>query len=366
MAGLYLATGKAVGHLEGDTLSRWPAPPSDPARLSFSVHLAVSRSVSLALAASPPFRAMSIAGPRPLTDVVLFGAPSLSSRDARHGTLARRLSRVPAGPSQVCGEDWRRTPPPKPKRNPDTQLSSSFDEAGAGSRDEPESVYIEMAANVAAGTTRDDPDESVYEEMKSSDPRLSPRHIPQPFPNLLTHRPPLLVFPPFPPPRSPNSDESPLTPVDVTRLSMAGKKAGRPGGSKRLADQEEWPPARNVTPSGRSSAPPLPCGPQASSSSARDGDASPRSQSACPSPVSGARSRTPLSLKRPPPYNALMAGRPPEGRGAKHGGSTPPPDHLAERRSRRGAEGTTFSALKRHFASRLVFGQDEVIDRSID
>ncbi|XP_019722726.1 LOW QUALITY PROTEIN: neuronal tyrosine-phosphorylated phosphoinositide-3-kinase adapter 2-like [Hippocampus comes] len=170
----------------------------------------------------------------------------------------------------TCAEDWRRTPPPKPKRNPDTQLSSSFDEGGAGGRgketspgrgrspaprDEPESVYIEMAANVAA-ESRDDPDESVYEEMKYSESRASPRRIPQPFPNLLTHRPPLLVFPPFPPPRSPNSDESPLTPVDVTRLSMAGKRAGHPGGSKRGADQEERPPARNVAPSGRSSAPP--------------------------------------------------------------------------------------------------------------
>ncbi|XP_061682918.1 neuronal tyrosine-phosphorylated phosphoinositide-3-kinase adapter 2-like isoform X2 [Syngnathoides biaculeatus] len=224
------------------------------------------------------------------------------------------------GHLHACGEDSKKTPPPKPKRNPNTQLSSSFDEAHpchhgdrgtdtpspqsgfSASRDDPESVYIEMAANVPVKSP-DDQNESVYEEMKYSDSCLSLYRIPQPFPNLLTHRPPLLVFPPFPPQRSPNSDESPLTPVDVTQLSMPGRKAG-----KRSEDEDERPSASTVAASGRSSAPPL------ASGSARDGSVYPRSRSACPSPVGAGRSRTPVGLKRPPPpYNASLAGRPPEG-----------------------------------------------------
>ncbi|XP_077398219.1 neuronal tyrosine-phosphorylated phosphoinositide-3-kinase adapter 2-like [Festucalex cinctus] len=269
----------------------------------------------------------------------------------------------------TCSEDLKKTPPPKPKRNPNTQLSSSFDEAHvcnhrketsssqspySASGDESESIYIEMAGNVSVGS-QDEQNESVYEEMKYSDADscLPACHIPQPFPNLLTHRPPLLVFPPFPPPRSPNSDESPLTPVDVTQLSMTGKKAGlaeQCRSSKRSKDDDEWPSTSTITSSGRSSAPPLPSGPYASSSSTHNGNAYPRSQSACPSPVSIARSRTPSSLKRPPPYSALMAGRPPEGGGAKYSSSATSLDDLAaaqtsaerlartEWRSRHGAE----------------------------
>ncbi|XP_061537886.1 neuronal tyrosine-phosphorylated phosphoinositide-3-kinase adapter 2-like [Phycodurus eques] len=249
---------------------------------------------------------------------------------------------------RAFGEDSKKAPPPKPKRNPNTQLSSSFDESHVcnhgnhqtdtpssqsrfwASRDDSESVYIEMAGNVPAKSP-DDQNESVYEEMKYSDSCLSLCHIPQPFPNLLTHRPPLLVFPPFPPQRSPNSDESPLTPVDVAQLSMLGKKAGlaeHSRSSARSTDEEEWPSASTVTSSGRSSAPPLPSGPYASSSSARNGNAYPRSRSACPSPVSAGHSRTPLSPKRPPPYDALMAGRPPEGAGTKYGDSAASLDDL--------------------------------------
>uniref|UniRef100_UPI00398F53AA unconventional myosin-XVI n=1 Tax=Pristiophorus japonicus TaxID=55135 RepID=UPI00398F53AA len=44
--------------------------------------------------------------------------------------------------------------------------------------------------------------------------------IPPPFPNLLPHRPPLLVFPPTPVQCSPASDESPLTPLEVKRLPV--------------------------------------------------------------------------------------------------------------------------------------------------
>ncbi|XP_077467711.1 neuronal tyrosine-phosphorylated phosphoinositide-3-kinase adapter 2-like [Stigmatopora argus] len=185
----------------------------------------------------------------------------------------------------TSGDEWKKTPPPKPRRDPNTQLSWSrgkaADEADRadwadGSDDDPESVYIEMAAKFPP----EEQNESVYEEMQFPE-----RRVPQPFPNLLTPRPPLLVFPPAPPQRSPNSDESPLTPVDVAQLSMAGKKAG---------EREERPP------SGRSSAPPL-------RSAARSAQAYPRSRSACPSPV--ARSPTPCGAKRPPPYEASVAGR---------------------------------------------------------
>lgn len=44
--------------------------------------------------------------------------------------------------------------------------------------------------------------------------------IPPPFPNLLPHRPPLLVFPPTPVQCSPASDESPLTPLEVKRIPV--------------------------------------------------------------------------------------------------------------------------------------------------
>ncbi|XP_015821743.2 LOW QUALITY PROTEIN: unconventional myosin-XVI [Nothobranchius furzeri] len=46
------------------------------------------------------------------------------------------------------------------------------------------------------------------------------KDIPTPFPNLLPHRPPLLVFPPSPVTCSPASDESPLTPLEVKKLPV--------------------------------------------------------------------------------------------------------------------------------------------------
>ncbi|XP_061735172.1 unconventional myosin-XVI isoform X3 [Nerophis ophidion] len=57
-------------------------------------------------------------------------------------------------------------------------------------------------------------------------PQTAPRShgkdcdIPAPFPNLLPHRPPLLVFPPSPVTCSPASDESPLTPLEVKKLPV--------------------------------------------------------------------------------------------------------------------------------------------------
>ncbi|KAM6178583.1 unconventional myosin-XVI [Rhynchocyon petersi] len=129
--------------------------------------------------------------------------------------------------------------------------------------DETEPVYIEMMGNAikAVCTEAESPDqgESVYEEMKYFLPEESNRsqgmvsflaasppllfesrkpfedseiscqavgtfkdtwEIPPPFPNLLPHRPPLLVFPPTPVTCSPASDESPLTPLEVKKLPV--------------------------------------------------------------------------------------------------------------------------------------------------
>lgn len=264
-------------------------------------------------------------------------------------------------------------PPPKPKRNPSTQLSTSFDESyihnhgnkksslrwdksssqtqspASRDTDDEEPVYIEMVGNIlrelkGQEALEDEQSEAVYEEMKYPmledflqdansalmDPetwssRGSQCDIPPPFPNLLTHRPPLLVFPPAPAQCSPNSDESPLTPLDVTRLPMIDNVSySKSGGvehpqssthqrKERDRDRDrdrdqDLPSTHTITSSGRSSAPPLPSNLYKSSGSAHSGHGYPRSQSACPSPVSMGRSLTPLSLKRPPPYDALLAG----------------------------------------------------------
>ncbi|CAL8268518.1 unnamed protein product [Lota lota] len=54
--------------------------------------------------------------------------------------------------------------------------------------------------------------------------------IPAPFPNLLPHRPPLLVFPPSPVTCSPASDESPLTPLEVKKLPVFETNLNYPAG----------------------------------------------------------------------------------------------------------------------------------------
>ncbi|MEE6519953.1 hypothetical protein FKM82_017734 [Ascaphus truei] len=127
--------------------------------------------------------------------------------------------------------------------------------------DETEPVYIEMVGNARRRnfTESNSPEqgESVYEEMKYFLPdqinsnavltglsqqcvqnmnlvtvedfyasRIADINcrqtcdIPAPFPNLLPHRPPLLVFPPTPVTCSPASDESPLTPLEVQKLPV--------------------------------------------------------------------------------------------------------------------------------------------------
>ncbi|XP_008587250.1 PREDICTED: unconventional myosin-XVI, partial [Galeopterus variegatus] len=189
----------------------------------------------------------------------------------------------------------KKIPPRKPKRSPNTKLSGSYEEISAprpgearppgaprdpgcgqrvcsadgppqgalhlpsapGDDDDPEPVYIEMVGNAGGPGDSPDPGESVYEEMKyfppddsgglgvvsftSASPPLffdsrkpialedgdraagpckDACDIPPPFPNLLPHRPPLLVFPPTPVTCSPASDESPLTPLEVKKLPV--------------------------------------------------------------------------------------------------------------------------------------------------
>ncbi|XP_017288029.1 serine/arginine repetitive matrix protein 2 isoform X2 [Kryptolebias marmoratus] len=235
---------------------------------------------------------------------------------------------------------------------------------------EDEPVYIEMGG-IDIGSREplksedEEPGESVYEEMKypalddmeyrtdpvgcrsacptpapydpeplsrCSTPRNIPLcDIPAPFPNLLTHRPPLLVFPPAPAQCSPNSDESPLTPLDVTKLPMLENQpysksptsSNEPPSSAHL--RRELTATPTLTVSGRSSAPPLPCTLYKSSSSS----SYQRSHSACPSPVSMGRCLTPLSLMRTPPFDAPMpfpGGLPRSTSATPHGKGSPPQD----------------------------------------
>ncbi|KAM3604344.1 uncharacterized protein V6R79_009735 [Siganus canaliculatus] len=237
---------------------------------------------------------------------------------------------------------------------------------------EDEPVYIEMGgidvgAREPLKSEDEEPGESVYEEMKypvlddmeyrtdpvgcrsacptpapydpeplsrCSTPRNIPLcDIPAPFPNLLTHRPPLLVFPPAPAQCSPNSDESPLTPLDVAKLPMLENQSY----SKSPTSSSEPPSSAHIrreltatptlTVSGRSSAPPLPCTLYKSSSSS----SYQRSHSACPSPVSMGRCLTPLSLMRTPPFDAPMpfpGGLPRSASATPHGKGSPPQDSV--------------------------------------
>lgn len=289
---------------------------------------------------------------------------------------------VSAKPRPHSDEYSKKIPPPKPKRNPNTQLSTSFDEtyikkhgprrtsltrdsslsqvsSPAGDPEEEEPVYIEMVGNILRDFRKEDDDQSeaVYEEMKypifddlGQDSKCDLDHhscssqcatptvpdldfakssvpctpkgllcdIPPPFPNLLSHRPPLLVFPPAPVQCSPNSDESPLTPLEVTKLpvlenvSYMKQQAGAspsslpshiPGHPKLEKDQTGAlgpAPAASVL----SSSPP----PPSTLYRTQSPHGYPKSHSASPSPVSMGRSLTPLSLKRPPPYDAVHSG----------------------------------------------------------
>ncbi|TRY74286.1 hypothetical protein DNTS_033098 [Danionella cerebrum] len=322
-----------------------------------------------------------------------------TNREIRYQTPPIRSEAT--GRLQGCGEDCRKVPPPKPKRNPNTQLSISFDESfirshsskctptvlftrdgqtpspqPSGTQDPDEPVYIEMSGTAgqepSVRSEEDEPGEAVYEEMKyptaeefdsrwdlvncrslcvtpcpseteiytplsrCSTPRgISLCDIPAPFPNLLSHRPPLLVFPPVPAQRSPNSDESPLTPLDVGKIAMFEngscskssplEHSGTASMSHMRRAERELTATPTITASGRSSAPPLPCALYKTSSSSYSYQ---RSHSACPSPVSMGRCLTPLSLMRSPPIDGPFSasGLPRSASATPHGKASPPHD----------------------------------------
>lgn len=296
--------------------------------------------------------------------------------------LSLPLLLVSTKPRPHSDEYSKKIPPPKPKRNPNTQLSTSFDEtyikkhgprrtsltrdsslsqasSPAGDPEEEEPVYIEMVGNILRDFRKEDDDQSeaVYEEMKypifddlGQDSKCDLDHhscssqcatptvpdldfakssvpctpkgllcdIPPPFPNLLSHRPPLLVFPPAPVQCSPNSDESPLTPLEVTKLpvlenvSYMKQQAGaspsslpsHSSGHPKLEKDQSGALGPASAASALSSSPP----PPSTLYRTQSPHGYPKSHSASPSPVSMGRSLTPLSLKRPPPYDAVHSG----------------------------------------------------------
>ncbi|XP_041419309.1 neuronal tyrosine-phosphorylated phosphoinositide-3-kinase adapter 2 [Xenopus laevis] len=311
---------------------------------------------------------------------------SISSETVNFGTLGKSpkftdRTDVSAKQRPHSDEYTKKIPPPKPKRNPNTHLSTSFDETyirkhgslkstlfresssshistTALDREDEEPVYIEMVGNILRDFKRDDEDQSeaVYEEMKypifddlvqdsrylyevdhiscssqcatptvpdleftkssvPSTPKGQVCDIPPPFPNLLSQRPPLLVFPPAPAQCSPNSDESPLTPLEVAKLPVlenvsyikqqgsASPSSHIPGHQK--AEKDPTIVSHGTSSSGHSqSSPPHP----STMYRTQSPHGYPKCHSASPSPVSMGRSLTPLSLKRPPPYESVHTG----------------------------------------------------------
>ncbi|KAG8445303.1 hypothetical protein GDO86_010187 [Hymenochirus boettgeri] len=312
---------------------------------------------------------------------------SISSETVNFGTLGKTpkytdRTDVSAKQRPHSDEYTKKIPPPKPKRNPNTHLSTSFDETyirkhgskksslfrdassshistTALDRDDEEPVYIEMVGNILRDFKRDQEDQSeaVYEEMKypmfddivqdsryiydvdhiscssqcatptvpdlefskssvPSTPKGQVCDIPTPFPNLLSQRPPLLIFPPAPAQCSPNSDESPLTPLEVTKLPVLENVAyikQQSGASPssvpshiphQKTDKDQSVVAHGTSSSGNSSSPPHP----STMYRTQSPHGYPKSHSASPSPVTIGRSLTPLSLKRPPPYDSVHTG----------------------------------------------------------
>uniref|UniRef100_A0A8C6XEH0 Neuronal tyrosine-phosphorylated phosphoinositide-3-kinase adaptor 2 n=1 Tax=Naja naja TaxID=35670 RepID=A0A8C6XEH0_NAJNA len=312
---------------------------------------------------------------------------STSSETVNVGTTSKSAklpdrTEVSTKPRPHSDEYTKKVPPPKPKRNPNTQLSASFDEtyikkhgsiksvlsrdasltqvsSPAPDTEEEEPVYIEMVGNILRDFKKDEEDqnEAVYEEMKypifedggqdskcpcefdhhscssqcatptvpdldftkssvPSTPKGVICDIPPPFPNLLSHRPPLLVFPPAPVQCSPNSDESPLTPLEVTKLPVLEnvcyikpQTGASPSSlpphtpSHQKLDKDQTASHGTNTP-GHSSSPPHP----STLYRTQSPHGYSKSHSASPSPVSMGRSLTPLSLKRPPPYDSVHSG----------------------------------------------------------
>ncbi|XP_059198563.1 unconventional myosin-XVI [Centropristis striata] len=91
-------------------------------------------------------------------------------------------------------------------------LGASLPQSGETKR-MPAGVIAAMDLNLSQSVSNSGTPKTQHSKDGSCD-------IPAPFPNLLPHRPPLLVFPPSPVTCSPASDESPLTPLEVKKLPV--------------------------------------------------------------------------------------------------------------------------------------------------
>nr|XP_045001828.1 unconventional myosin-XVI isoform X2 [Jaculus jaculus] len=246
-----------------------PKPKRDPnTRLSASYE-----AVSACLSAAKDTANEALTRPRPHSDdySTMKKIPPRKPKRSPHTKLSGSYEEIwgPRPPGVACQAGIHQVPglltvqwagaDALPQRTPQLQLRLPLPQGDY--EDDPEPVYIEMVGNAAgAGALEADSPgqgESVYEEMKyflpeegcgrgtlsflpGSPPLLLETRktvaleaaegsfqtlkdacdIPPPFPNLLPHRPPLLVFPPTPVTCSPASDESPLTPLEVKKLPV--------------------------------------------------------------------------------------------------------------------------------------------------
>ncbi|KAM9447922.1 LOW QUALITY PROTEIN: unconventional myosin-XVI-like [Salvelinus alpinus] len=106
-------------------------------------------------------------------------------------------------------------------------LGLSPSQSGEGKRAGPGGVSTTMEAQTSAAGGN----------SKAPHSKEGGCDIPAPFPNLLTHRPPLLVFPPSPVTCSPASDESPLTPLEVKKLPVFESNLNYAGPDSPLSPQ---------------------------------------------------------------------------------------------------------------------------------
>lgn len=162
------------------------------------------------------------------------GTPNTRSRAAGPRCTPGAVLEVPASPVAAAHSE------PEPEMETESEPIYIEMWGRAGSPDQGEAVYEEMkylappedGGNRGMGAwsfvspplpsegqspvTLEDEDTSCH----SPAPCKDTCDIPAPFPNLLPHRPPLLVFPPTPVTCSPASDESPLTPLEVKKLPV--------------------------------------------------------------------------------------------------------------------------------------------------
>ncbi|XP_047410534.1 unconventional myosin-XVI isoform X3 [Sciurus carolinensis] len=248
-----------------------PKPKRDPSTRLSASYEAVSACLSAAKDTASEGQ-LTLARPRPHSDdySTMKKIPPRKPKRSPNTKLSGSYEEIwgPRPPGAMCQAGARQAPgtPGVPRACPVDCLPCTPQlplrlPLPQGDDDDTEPVYIEMVGNAAraGGAEAESPDqgESVYEEMKyflpeegcglgmvsflsASPPLFSETRkalafeageagcqplkdtcdIPPPFPNLLPHRPPLLVFPPTPVTCSPASDESPLTPLEVKKLPV--------------------------------------------------------------------------------------------------------------------------------------------------